>query len=367
MYPISSSLRVMIWIVTGIGSLTFAMLAIVLEKNIAFKVRKRGRPPSQKPRYLWLVFWMSAVIMILGTAIASSAPDVTAIKNNISTSLPTIYQTSTPSSFLVSAPTLNAQQVNISEFIDFPFSLENGELWYANLDGKGTDEIIVIGADQSDYWSPAFVILLAYFDDTRTWQSVLHLVDNKLCGFHAGILDLKKDSTRQLLIYQQCGSGSFISFDIYQFRGLKFAELLYRLSEPSGHSIVEIAGGELYLTSYLDYDLYHYYWSGSTVEVESIPAASLPSNLEEVYYYREGDSVLFSDNVLVINAGDFVRFIHDDIDDTEPCYGVASVDDKFFEYTEYPNVILSKASGMTTIYLYCQMQPAGGVLKVVIR
>lgn len=75
MPPISSSLRLIIWITTGTASFIFAILVIVLDKNIRYALQKKGRPPGVKSPLLWFLFWLAAITIILGTATASSAPE----------------------------------------------------------------------------------------------------------------------------------------------------------------------------------------------------------------------------------------------------------------------------------------------------
>jgi len=76
MPPISANLRLTIWIITGLGSLALALLVVVLDKDIRYFITRRGpKPKKPKPLIIWILFWAAAIIVILGTAIASSAPD----------------------------------------------------------------------------------------------------------------------------------------------------------------------------------------------------------------------------------------------------------------------------------------------------
>jgi len=82
--PISHNVRGIIWVITGISGVSFTILAIVLESNLRFYVKrifpklrqKGGRPPSDQPIILWIIFWCSMAISIMGTAIASVAPEI---------------------------------------------------------------------------------------------------------------------------------------------------------------------------------------------------------------------------------------------------------------------------------------------------
>jgi hypothetical protein len=72
----------MVWIITGVGSLLVVLISLIIERNIAYFIKglspklrnSRGKSPSPKPRTLWFVYVISALVAILGTAIASSAP-----------------------------------------------------------------------------------------------------------------------------------------------------------------------------------------------------------------------------------------------------------------------------------------------------
>ena len=74
--PISSSIKLILWVVVGIASLGFAILVIVLESNLRYFIRRRGARPSRKPLILWVLFWLAATTMVFGTAVVSSAPDI---------------------------------------------------------------------------------------------------------------------------------------------------------------------------------------------------------------------------------------------------------------------------------------------------
>ncbi len=83
MISISAELRTIIWIITGIATVSFAIFSIVLETNLSYLVRKvfpqlrreGGRPPTKKPFILWMLFTISAAVLIIGTALASALPE----------------------------------------------------------------------------------------------------------------------------------------------------------------------------------------------------------------------------------------------------------------------------------------------------
>jgi Na+-transporting methylmalonyl-CoA/oxaloacetate decarboxylase gamma subunit len=74
--------KFLVWILVGLATIALTILTIVLEKNLAYwirrlipQLRKRGgRPPSSKPIIVWVMFWLMVFIVIMGTAVASSWP-----------------------------------------------------------------------------------------------------------------------------------------------------------------------------------------------------------------------------------------------------------------------------------------------------
>lgn len=83
MPPISDRLRFIIWLITGLAGVSVAIFSILLEANLSFFLRQRipqlrnrgGRRPSPKPRIVWIAYGVSTMIFVVGTAIASSAPE----------------------------------------------------------------------------------------------------------------------------------------------------------------------------------------------------------------------------------------------------------------------------------------------------
>jgi hypothetical protein len=80
MPPISDTLRLIIWIITGSAAALGTALSIYLEKNISYTFRqwfdksKGGPKPGEKSFVVKILYVLSIVVLIAGTAIASSAP-----------------------------------------------------------------------------------------------------------------------------------------------------------------------------------------------------------------------------------------------------------------------------------------------------
>ena len=82
MPPISDTLRLIMWLLTGIAAALVASLSIYLDANIRYAFRQwfgqtRGGPtPSPKSTLVKVIYLFSIFVSILGTAVASSAPQL---------------------------------------------------------------------------------------------------------------------------------------------------------------------------------------------------------------------------------------------------------------------------------------------------
>jgi len=93
-------LKIIIWITCGLSTLTGAILLVYLVPNLLYFIRAKlsgqplsGRPPTKKPRKLWVLFWVSSIITILTSAIGSSLPD--SLQKPPSTQTPPLTETYT--------------------------------------------------------------------------------------------------------------------------------------------------------------------------------------------------------------------------------------------------------------------------------
>ncbi len=91
MPSISTDTRVILWIVAAIAGGLSGIIGDVLAINIVHIFSKRGRPPTKRPLYIWIMFYAGLVVSIGFGAFAAFAPTLPAeIGNSLSV-------TSTPS------------------------------------------------------------------------------------------------------------------------------------------------------------------------------------------------------------------------------------------------------------------------------
>lgn len=77
-------------VITGIAGIVAAIVPIVLAPNIIYKINwwfnhhKAGRKPPPKSRWLWVIFYTSSALMVVGTVLVNAAPRVSCEKVTIS-------------------------------------------------------------------------------------------------------------------------------------------------------------------------------------------------------------------------------------------------------------------------------------------
>ena len=195
--------------------------------------------------------------------------------------------------------------------------------------------------------------VFGYMPDDGTWQRLLHYQprpeDIPGCDIGFGLLNLSDAETRQLVIHRQCGSGGYLDFEIYGFRGLDVPELMYQSPEPVPARVV-IANEQLYVEG--GDRLIHYYLDNDQVKSEPIVFA-LPPDTQTITWWREGDEVVLSQESVVINIGGLVQFVHADDKDPGDCDTRLLADGTFLEFTDYPNVIRAFKPGDGHVMVEC--------------
>jgi hypothetical protein len=271
----------------------------------------------------------------------------------------------TPTPLLAAVPSPTVPALEIAAFYPIPVTLD--PIVYANLDGYGLDEVIaeVQTTSKSEY--DHSIDVFGYMPDEGKWQRLLHYQPRPLdlpgCDFGFGVLNLKDDRSRQLLIRRQCGSGGFLDFEIYGFRGLDVPELLYQSPEPVPARVV-IANEQLYIEA--EDRLFHYTLDGDQIKAEPITFV-LPPSTQMITWWREGDQVVLSQQSVSVNVGDLVQLVHADDKDPGDCSTRLLADGSFLEFTDYPNVMRAFKPGEGKVMVGCAYIGEPSSLTVSVR
>lgn len=102
MPPISDNLRLLLWIIAGVAGATIAIFSMYLEPHLRyilsslFSKSKAGRKPRRVPFVFWLFYFISIVVSILSTAIASTAGSSPISQTKPTPVIVTVVITTTP-------------------------------------------------------------------------------------------------------------------------------------------------------------------------------------------------------------------------------------------------------------------------------
>lgn len=225
------------------------------------------------------------------------------------------------------------------------------DILYTDLNGDGVEE--AIGTKPSESGLPT-IDLFTYRPDIYQWQKLLS--ETWPCSAQPDILNLKEDTTRQLVIYCVKGSGAFLDFKIYQYPEAGFAiEELYEFPLPVGGVTVTIENGEMRFGSYET--SFHVVWDEDGVNARVLDAANLPkpSGRQIVYFWLENDQMMTSQSNIQMSIGDSVEFVRDTSKDSGEFCGseVSSFDRSLMQFDSQPLVVNALQNGTTSISVYC--------------
>lgn len=269
----------------------------------------------------------------------------------------------TPSPTPGPTPTANAYSVDIAALTGFAPD-EILEIAYENLDGYGADEIIV--RIQPEETIETKIRIFSYLSPKKQWLEVLdlnqaaldHQVDSSIEYLEFDILNLKQDNTRQIVVHQSRGTGAFVYFEIYEYKGLTFAERLYALPAIMSFSIVRIVNEQMYISSPQAY--YHVNWNGQEIELEEMKTAVPPVGTHVVSYWIENGQVQLSTNQIRLHIGEYISFVSDSNHGMENrCVRGVKIDTEYFDFTEMPDLIVAKKTGSKTVSLDCVWSGGG--------
>ncbi len=237
----------------------------------------------------------------------------TGTQTSLITDIPTL--TPTQSNQVGPTSTPNAYDLNIEALSDVENSVLESQI--IDLDGVGPHEIIIrweYGTIPEDIIALGWLDVYAWFDGE--WQNVARIkeLDNH-CGPYwgeFGVINLFGDQTRQIATWLQCGTGSFLSLEIYKYQGLGFLERIYKSPDLDTEtetqrwmeSVPLIVNEQLYITHASE--LYKYSWFSNGVIGERTEL-NLGSSGVKVEYWIDDDGLpQASPNQVTLRIGQYL-------------------------------------------------------------
>jgi hypothetical protein len=163
---ISSTTKVVLWVIATVAGVVVAILGNELGKNIIYFLTRRGRPPTKRPHYIWIIFFTGFAVLLTSGALATFAPAPPVI--SFSTFTPTFSQTLEPTSIPIptetarfentydpSVPCNGHTENNNSRIFNFPSEAARYELIPSSTSVK------VIGQIQDRTWYKVETMLLS--------------------------------------------------------------------------------------------------------------------------------------------------------------------------------------------------------------
>lgn len=275
-----------------------------------------------------------------------------------------------PTSTIGPTPTPNAYEVQIENLLD-P-NLKVLEKSIVNLDGTGPNEIVVSYENTSieNHVSSSSLkeledrtgLMVFSFSETNGWISVLQLPKLEAgCGFYYGdygIVNLFQDESRQLVVWLNCGTGAFLNFEIYQYRGLGFLERIYKNETRealTGEPVYEwlesgifIANEQLFVSH--PHGLYQYIWNGEDIVATSNSIDPGPNGITIEYWVNSDGSLHASQENVTLEVGQYLylKQIEGGNYPEDPRIQFSNIDVLSFET---PAIYFAKSEGTTDIYL----------------
>ncbi|MCC6607880.1 MAG: hypothetical protein IT327_32035 [Anaerolineae bacterium] len=285
----------------------------------------------------------------------------------------TTNQESTPSHFTQTpgpTPTVNSHEVQVESLMDPQIKVVEKSI--VNLDGAGPDEIIVHYEDTSieNHVSSSSLeeleeregLIVFSYSGSEGWRPVLRLPNLEAgCGFYFGdygIVDLFQNESRQLVVWLNCGTGYFLNFEIYQYRGLGFLERIY-INEPQDsltgefnyqwmESGIYIANEQLFVSH--PQGLYQYIWEDEKIVAVENAVDPGPNGVVVEYWVNSDGSLQASQEVVTLKLGQYLylKQIEGGNYPDDPRIQFSNIDVLSFEA---PAIYIAKNIGTTDIYL----------------
>ncbi|MEM7537550.1 MAG: serine protease [Chloroflexota bacterium] len=225
------------------------------------------------------------------------------------------------------------------------------QVFYADLDGNGIEEIVVTSFNQVETYAFINDTWLRIFIDTETWP----------CSPTADKLNLKQNAQRQLVVYCINGSGAFVYLEIFEYNGYSFLEELFELPMELriGGAKVNIHNEQMFVSG--RNLLYEFVWDGSKVITQILPLSDKqPANSHRIFFWRNGEDMFVSQDSIEIKVGQTIEFQLDTTkDEGGYCASeIAGMDGEILQFTEKSLVTRANKQGEANVSVFCRLGPA---------
>lgn len=316
---------------------------------------------QEHPVPIFVIFVLTVIGILFGIYDDSGMRELITNQNAV----PTLF-TQTPGP----TPTINSHEVQVESLMEPP--IEVVEKSIVNLDGAGPDEIIVHYEDTSieNHVSSSSLeeleeregLIVFSYSESEGWHPVLQLPKLEAgCGFYYGdygIVDLFQNESRQLVVWLNCGTGYFLNFEIYQYRGLGFLERIY-INEPQDsltgefnyqwmESGIYIANEQLFVSH--PQGLYQYIWEDERIVAVENAIDPGPNGVVVEYWVNSDGSLQASQEVITLKPGQYLylKQIEGGNYPDDPRIQFSNIDVLSFKA---PAIYIAKNIGTTDIYL----------------
>jgi hypothetical protein len=181
-----------------------------------------------------------------------------------------------------------------------------------DLDGDGQQELVTATSGELEVFRSL---------SQSEWSRILwvRIIEGAYCDYYGdyAILKLLDNQTNQVLAWTQCGTGAYLTFEVYRDRGLAFMDRIFNseldeITSPDAVDFMEsspqVVNGELYI-AHGGGELYLYTWSGTTFAREPLDL-DFGSNCVTVEFWYESGRVQASPSTLSVSVGHciYVRY-----------------------------------------------------------
>jgi hypothetical protein len=262
---------------------------------------------------------IAGILAFIILALAAAWPSIESENQKSSTSSTSSVQTLTtevarpipiPTATIVPGPTAtpNAFDVRPEDLTGDDREIVQSDI--VNLDGMGPHEIVMRwhNTDYTNKYEDKSLDVFA-FEPSAGWQPVLRLSELQNAGClnlpDFGIINLLNDDTRQLAVWTQCGSGSYVTLELYKFEGLSSMWRIWS-SHTDGadidwlESVPQVRNEKLFVVH--QDGLYQYIWDNGNLRRIEIPIDPGSSGIT-VEFWFDGERVQVSQPNVILEVG----------------------------------------------------------------